>query len=112
MAERIKVYLKCCCGSEISLDTDEYKRTWLDEQLGKFTAQHQNCPEKLSRNLTETFTGFKPGMYATNAPVSNSGPDNFTPPFSETSNPQFITEHVANKDKGFWTDPAGKKISY
>ena len=112
MAERIKVYLKCCCGSEISLDTDEYKRTWLDEQLGKFTALHQDCPENLTRKLTETYVGFKPGLYATNAPVANSGPDNFNPPFSESSNPPCITERVAAMEGRFWTDPAGKKIPY
>jgi hypothetical protein len=93
MAERIKIYLKCCCGAEISVETDEYKKNWVDEQLGKFSALHKECPDKLSRNLTETFTAFKPGMYATNnqAPVSSSGPDLGAP---------------------FWTDPAGKKISY
>lgn len=109
MAEKLKVYLKCCCGSEISVEVDEYKRSWVDQQLEKFTALHKDCPEKMTRKHTEYIQGFKPGLYATNAPgtypsapVSNSGPDlNSATATSETW-----------VGAPFWTDPTGKKIPY
>jgi hypothetical protein len=58
MAERIKVHYKCCCGAEINIDVDEYKRSWLDERVLAFSDLHKDCPEKYLKKISEIYPRF------------------------------------------------------
>jgi hypothetical protein len=68
MAERITVFLKCCCGSEINVNADEYKRTWMDARLDAWANAHSDCPKWMREqkaNPTPIQPLFQPGIYAT-----------------------------------------------